>query len=103
MPTLLSPEKEAEILKNLKSYSKRYDEEDEALLMQADADVLQERKKMADEWRAYIESRAEYVQERAAFRKALCGALAEEPEFTVKTVSVEQILDVREEPFSGGH
>ncbi len=41
MPSLLPPEKEAEIARNLKTYSKKYDEEDEALLMQADADVLQ--------------------------------------------------------------
>lgn len=37
MPSLLPPEKEAEIAKNLKAYSKRYDEEDEALLMQVGA------------------------------------------------------------------
>jgi hypothetical protein len=37
MPSLLPPEKEAEIMKNLKHYSKRYDEEDEQLLMQVRA------------------------------------------------------------------
>ncbi len=43
MPSLLPPEKEAEIAKNLKAYSKRYDEEDEALLMQVGAQAkLQE-------------------------------------------------------------
>jgi hypothetical protein len=71
--------------------------------MQADADVLQERAKMADEWRAWSEGRAAYVDSQAAFKKAMCGALADEPEFTVKTVSVEQILDVREEPYNPGH
>lgn len=34
MPSLLPPEKEVEIAKNLKQYSKRYDEEDEQLIMQ---------------------------------------------------------------------
>lgn len=34
-PTLLTPEKQKAILKNLKHYSKKYDEEDEAILMQA--------------------------------------------------------------------
>jgi hypothetical protein len=33
-PSLLPAEKEAEIVKNLKAYAKRYDEEDEALIMQ---------------------------------------------------------------------
>jgi len=39
----------------------RYDEEDEALLMQADADVLQDRQKLADEWQSFCQRRAEYV------------------------------------------
>jgi translation initiation factor 3 subunit B len=34
VPSLLPREKEEEIRKNLKEYSRRYDEEDEALLLQ---------------------------------------------------------------------
>lgn len=34
VPSLLPKEKEEEIKKNLKEYSRRYDEEDEALLLQ---------------------------------------------------------------------
>lgn len=34
VPSLLPKEKEEEIKKNLKEYSKRYEEEDEALLLQ---------------------------------------------------------------------
>ena len=34
LPSQLSADKEAEILKNLKVYTKKYDEEDEAMLMQ---------------------------------------------------------------------
>lgn len=41
LPSLLPPEKDADIAKNLKAYAKKYDEEDEQLLQQADADVLQ--------------------------------------------------------------
>jgi hypothetical protein len=37
--------------------------------MQADADVLQERQRMADEWRAWAESRKAYVEAEAAFAK----------------------------------
>ncbi|KAI8475850.1 MAG: eukaryotic initiation factor [Monoraphidium minutum] len=103
MPCLLPADKEAEIVKNLKAYSKRYDEEDEALLMQADADVLQERQKMADEWRTWAEGRAAYAEAQAAFRREMCGALADEPEFTVKTVTVEQVLDMREEPYNANN
>lgn len=101
MPSLLPPEKDAEIARNLKAYSKRYDEEDEALLLQADADVLQERQRMADEWRRWAEARAEYVAAQAAFRREALGERAGEPEFTVRSVAVEQLLDVREEPYGG--
>ncbi len=36
---------------------RRYDEEDEALLMQADADVLHERKRLQDSWNEYMQVR----------------------------------------------
>jgi hypothetical protein len=52
--------------------------------MQADADVLQERARMAEEWRAWVASRALYVEEQAAFRAEAFGAAAAEPEFTVR-------------------
>jgi hypothetical protein len=68
--------------------------------MQADADVLQERQRMADEWKAWAESRRPYAEAEAAFLKAALGPLAEEPEFTLKAVSVEQILDIKEEPYN---
>eukprot|EP00983_Pelagomonas_calceolata_P101964 1158752-Pelagomonas_calceolata.AAC.4 len=115
LPSLLPPERDAEILKNLKQYSKRhggkdkallmqdrvllmltqaahagqhaaaallracasmtmwmrYDEEDEALLMQADADVLQERQRMADEWKAFCDKRAEYVALLDGFKSSM--------------------------------
>jgi translation initiation factor 3 subunit B len=57
VPSLLPADKEAEILKNLKSYSKRYDEEDEALLQQADQDVLLERKQLLTDWEGWYESK----------------------------------------------
>jgi len=102
MQSLLPPEKEAEIVKNLKTYSKKYDEEDEALLMQADADVLQERQKMMDEWNAWVARNEEYVEKMREFFKEKYGELAEEPEYTMETVTVEQVLDVREEPYNAG-
>jgi translation initiation factor 3 subunit B len=100
MQSLLPAEKEAEIVKNLKTYSKKYDEEDEALLMQADADVLQERQKMVDEWNAWVARNEEYVEKMKEFFSEKFGALAGEPEYTMETVTVEQVLDVREEPYN---
>ena len=39
----------------------RYEEEDEAILQQADADVLSERKSAMDEWQAFRDSKREFV------------------------------------------
>ena len=100
LPSLLPPEKEAELAKSLRSYSKRYDEEDEQLLMQADADVLQERQRLADEWTAWQESRRELAARLAAFVKETCGAAADELPYVMEAVTVEQVLDVREEPYA---
>mmetsp|Transcript_40368 Transcript_40368/g.89637 ORF Transcript_40368/g.89637 Transcript_40368/m.89637 type:complete len:721 (+) Transcript_40368:71-2233(+) len=99
LPSLLPPEKEQEIQKNLKQYSKRYDEEDEALLMQADADVLQERQKLHDEWSRWVESKREFVALADGFRKKMYGDRWEEKEFTMQRATVEQVLESKEEPY----
>lgn len=99
MPSLLPPEKDAEIVKNLKQYSKKYEEEDEALVMQADADVLQERKRMTDEFNNWYGTKAEAIQALQEFRKKMLGDRFEEPEYTMETVTIEQTIDVREEPY----
>ncbi|GLI69794.1 hypothetical protein VaNZ11_014493 [Volvox africanus] len=100
MPSLLPPEKEAEIVKNLKQYSKRYDEEDEQLIMQADADVLHERQRALDEWKSYQESQRNYAALQLDFKRELYGLRFHEKEFTIQKVMVEQIIDVKEEPYN---
>lgn len=99
LPSLLSAEKEAEIVKNLKAYSKKYDEEDEQLLLQADADVLQERQRMLDEWTSYTTRRAEYVQLVDGFRRTMYGERFAEGAFKMETTTVEQVVDIKEEPY----
>ena len=68
--------------------------------MQADADVLQERQKQQDDWQAAVAARAEYCAKVRAFYEATYGEKAKEREFTMTTATVEQILDVREEPYN---
>jgi hypothetical protein len=80
--------------------ARRYDEEDEALLLQADADVLQERQKQQEEWDAAAAARAGCVAQVRAFFEATYGERAAEREFSMTTVTVEQVLDVREEPYA---
>lgn len=99
--SLVPEERDKEIQKNLKQYSKRYDEEDEQLIMQADADVLQERQKYLDEWQAYVERRRGYAQLLADFKRELIGPQRyAEGESTIQKVLVEQVIEVKEEPYA---
>lgn len=79
---------------------RRYDEEDEQLLLQADADVLQERQKQQEEWDAAAASREEYIAQARSFYEATYGERAKEKPCHMTSVAVEQILDVREEPYN---
>ena len=78
----------------------RYEEEDEALLMQADADVLQERDRGLQEWQAWQASKRETMALVEGFRKQMFGAKWAEKEFTMERVTVEQTAEVKEEPFN---
>ena len=53
-PSLLSEEKEAEILKNLKSYSKRFDELDESIRNAQDSHLAAEKQEVTDAWNAWL-------------------------------------------------
>lgn len=98
LPSLLPPEKEAEIVKNLKQYTKRYDEEDEALVRTADEDVLAERRQLMDEWQRFLEKKREAVAMQEGFRKQMFGARWVEQESRMEKRLVEQTLEVKEEP-----
>lgn len=68
---------------------------------QADADVLQERQKYMDEWAAYVERRRCYAQLLADFKRELVGpARYAERESTIQKVLVEQVIEVKEEPYA---
>lgn len=82
---------------------RRYDEEDEQLLLQADADVLQERQKQQEDWDAAAAARADYVAAARSFYETMFGERAKEREFTMTTVTVEQVLDIKEEPYNTGN
>ena len=99
--SLLSIEKEQEIYKNLKKYSKRYDEEDEALLMEADQEVIDKRKALMNEWNEWMESKKRWLEEIEPVRKQIMGANYELGEYTVNLVEQEVVLDVKEEKYDG--
>jgi hypothetical protein len=70
------------------------------LCLQADADVLQERQKNQEDWDAAAAARTEYIQQIRSFYEATYGDAAKEKEYSMTTVTVEQLLDVREEPYN---
>ncbi|WPT13163.1 Eukaryotic translation initiation factor 3 subunit B [Picochlorum sp. SENEW3] len=96
---LLSKEKQKEISKNLKKYSKRFEEEDEKLLAAVDSELLAEREKMLSEWNSWKESRVEWAEKQKEGIKQLLGSkwVAPEEEYIVQEVEVSAIVDVREQ------
>ena len=107
-PSLLSEEKEAEILKNLKSYSKRFDELDESIRNAQDSHLAAEKQEVTDAWNAWLarkRSRVEaddYVDEvrkimRQRYPDWTEGGAADVVETQVE---VEEIISVVEEPLS---
>lgn len=85
--------------RNLKQYSKKYDEEDEALLQQADADVLQERQRLLDEWSSWYSSKEQYARDLQDFKKKMYGDKFAEKPFSMESVTVEMVMEVKEEPY----
>jgi len=52
-PTMLSKEQQKTIRKNLREYSKIFDEEDMQLETMANTDLINTRRRLLDEWRAW--------------------------------------------------
>lgn len=94
---LLSLEKEQEIFKNLKKYSKRYEEEDEALVMEADQEVTDKRKALMAEWNNFLESKKRWLDEIEPVRKQILGPCYELGEYTINFVEQEVVIDTKDE------
>jgi len=101
-PTLLSAEEEAGILKNLKQYSKRFEEEDAALMAEADTAIVAERQAVLGGWRRWVAGAAPYAEEVAAARARVLGPRADEGVSRVEEAEVEEVMGVSEEVVKGG-
>ena len=101
-PSLLSKEKQAEIMKNLKKYQKKYDEEDEARREAQDSEQLGEKKATLDAWNAWLQGKLQQVESERERYLELIGEKRsrrqEELEFELETVEVEEFIDEKEEP-----
>ncbi|KAM0950058.1 putative transcription factor WD40-like family [Dioscorea sansibarensis] len=98
-PSLLTPEKEEEIWKNLKKYSKKYEAEDQDVSLQLSEQDRKKRKMLQEEWDAWVEKWKRQHDEEREMRQWLRDGEAsdEEEEYEAKEVEVEEVLDVKEE------
>lgn len=101
-PTFLSPEKEEEIAKNLKKYSKKYEAEDQDVSMLLSEQDREKRRMLKEDWDKWVNEWKRLHEEEKMLRQKLRDGEAsdEEEEYEAKEVEVEEILDVTEEVLS---
>ncbi|CAL5063621.1 unnamed protein product [Urochloa decumbens] len=98
-PTLLTPEKEEEITKNLKKYSKKYEEEDRHTANKMTEQERTKRTQLEEEWASWVAKWKQLHEEERARRMELRDGEAsdEEEEYESKEVEVEEVVGVTEE------
>lgn len=95
----MSPEKEEEIFKNLKKYSKKYDVQDQDISVLLSEQDREKRKQLKDDWERWVNEWKRYHEEEKMERQTLRDGEASdvEEEYEAKEVEVEELLDVSEE------
>ncbi|RZR94433.1 hypothetical protein BHM03_00023120 [Ensete ventricosum] len=98
-PSLLSAEKEEEIAKNLKKYSKKYEAEDQDVSMQLNEQDRRKRKLLQEQWNEWVTKWKQLHEEERQLRIELRDGVVsdEEEEYEAKEVEVEEVLDITEE------
>lgn len=98
-PTLLSKEEQAEIRKNLRNYSKVFDEQDLAKKNTANKAVIEARRRLLQEWLAWRESMIEMLKEEGAEIELNGGQIQKEADGEVEEIEeiVEEIIEETEE------
>lgn len=94
----MSLEKEEEIAKNLKKYSKKYEAEDQDVSLQLSEQEREKRKLLKEEWERWLNEWKQLQEEEKLERQKLRDGEAsdEEEEYEAKEVEVEELLDVSE-------
>jgi translation initiation factor 3 subunit B len=92
-PTLLSKEEQAEIRKNLRNYSKVFDEQDQAKRNTADKAVIEARKRLLEEWLAWRESMKQMLEEEGAVIELNGGKVVMEEDDEGKAEEIEEIVE----------
>ncbi|KAK9058225.1 hypothetical protein SSX86_023065 [Deinandra increscens subsp. villosa] len=98
-PSFLSPEKEEEILKNLKKYSKKYDIQDQDISVLLSEQDREKRKQLKDDWERWVNEWKRNHEEEKMERQTLRDGEASdvEEEYEAKEVEVEELIDVSEQ------
>ncbi|KAK9113960.1 hypothetical protein Syun_020757 [Stephania yunnanensis] len=98
-PSLLSPEKEEEIAKNLKKYSKKYEAEDQDVSLLLSEQDREKRRMVQEEWDTWVKKWKQLDEEEKMARQTLRDGEAsdEEEEYEAKEIEVEEVLEVLEE------
>jgi translation initiation factor 3 subunit B len=97
--SLLSDEQEQEIVKNLKTYSKKYDAMDEELKAAQDNVDMEEKRALIEEYAAWRQRKlAQLEAERPAYERLTAHLVIEETDSSFQEeVTVEEVTDVYEE------
>ncbi|KAF6171307.1 hypothetical protein GIB67_036975 [Kingdonia uniflora] len=100
-PSLLTPDKEEEISKNLKKYSKKYEAEDQDVSMLLSEQDREKRKMLQQEWEGWVKKWKQLHEDEKMERQMLRDGEAsddeEESSYEAKEVEVEEVLDIVEE------
>ncbi|KAL5994878.1 Eukaryotic translation initiation factor 3 subunit B [Asimina triloba] len=98
-PSLLGAEKEEEITKNLKKYSKKYEAEDQDVSLLLSEQDREKRRLIEEEWERWVKEWRQLHEEEKLMRQQLRDGEAsdEEEEYEAKEVEVEEVMEVKEE------
>ncbi|MED6203662.1 Eukaryotic translation initiation factor 3 subunit B [Stylosanthes scabra] len=98
-PSFLSAEKEEEIAKSLKKYSKKYEAEDQDVSAMLSEQERERRRKLKEEWDKWVSEWKGLHEEEKLQRQNLRDGEAsdEEEEYEAKDIQVEEVINVTEE------
>lgn len=101
-PTLLSKEEQAEIRKNLRNYSKIFEEQDLAKKNTANKQVVEARRELLQEWLSWRASMLEMLREEHAEIELNAGKVQQDSDGEVQEIEeiVEEIIEESEEVIS---
>lgn len=88
-PTLLSKEEQKQVRKNLREYSREFEEEDKYAVDIANTAIVEMRKRVLNEWAAWIRKEKELLEE----EKEILGLKDEGEEAGEKDMVVEDIVE----------